>query len=151
MILPPKRLVVSAFAFATVFTFAGSAQAQDKGQPSKLFERLDANRDGKITNEEMVVLTSQRFTRIDVDNDGNITAVELQAKMKTNAEKRSKRVMKRADSNGDGMITREEFLAQAEKRFARVDTDKNGAISMEELEVVRQKAIEQYKKQNSGN
>lgn len=37
------------------------------------------------------------------------------------------------DSNGDGKVTREEFLAASKERFERMDADKNGKISSEEL------------------
>jgi hypothetical protein len=43
-----------------------------------------------------------------------------------------------ADSNGDGAISRAEFMARAEARFARVDADKNGVLTREERRSARQ-------------
>ncbi|MCD2323802.1 hypothetical protein LQ953_07210 [Sphingomonas sp. IC-56] len=40
--------------------------------------------------------------------------------------------MMRADMNGDGILTRQEVLAAADARFAKLDADKNGQISREE-------------------
>jgi len=42
-------------------------------------------------------------------------------------------MMMRADTNGDGMISRAEFMAQAEARFARMDKNGDGVISADEL------------------
>lgn len=38
----------------------------------------------------------------------------------------------KGDTNGDGQISRAEFMARAQARFATLDVDKNGAISREE-------------------
>ncbi|URW76522.1 hypothetical protein M9980_04710 [Sphingomonas donggukensis] len=38
----------------------------------------------------------------------------------------------KGDTNADGQISRAEFIAQAQAKFAAMDTDKNGAISREE-------------------
>lgn len=40
--------------------------------------------------------------------------------------------MARADANNDGIVTREEFLAQVEQRFQRLDTNRDGQLSAEE-------------------
>ena len=38
-----------------------------------------------------------------------------------------------ADTNGDGMISKPEFLAHAEKHFAEMDRDKSGQLSKDEV------------------
>lgn len=40
-----------------------------------------------------------------------------------------------ADTNSDGVLSREEFKAQRSKRFAEFDTDKSGGLSQAEFEV----------------
>lgn len=42
------------------------------------------------------------------------------------------KLFERGDKNGDGVISKSEFLAQAEERFAKMDTDGNGEVSKEE-------------------
>jgi hypothetical protein len=37
------------------------------------------------------------------------------------------------DTNSDGKISRAEFIAVAEKRFAKMDKDGNGSLSKEEM------------------
>lgn len=48
------------------------------------------------------------------------------------------RGMLRADANGDGTITRAEYVAQTEARIAAMDTNKDGVISPEERAAARQ-------------
>jgi Ca2+-binding EF-hand superfamily protein len=52
------------------------------------------------------------------------------------------------DTDGDGAISREEYLTQAEQRFARLDLNGDGLISAEEREQirtqVRERRVEQF-------
>jgi hypothetical protein len=47
--------------------------------------------------------------------------------------------MMRADANGDGVITREEHLAHANQRFDRLDLNRDGKLTRDELERVGQR------------
>ena len=49
-------------------------------------------------------------------------------------EQRRERMMERADTDGDGLVTYEEFLARAEARFAMIDADGDGVITPEEAQ-----------------
>lgn len=42
-----------------------------------------------------------------------------------------------ADSNGDGVVTRAEVVAEAEARFAAMDSNKDGKVTPEEREAAR--------------
>ena len=37
------------------------------------------------------------------------------------------------DANGDGKISRDEFMSMAEKRFEKMDTDKSGSLTKDEM------------------
>ena len=45
-------------------------------------------------------------------------------------------MMMRADTNGDGVITRDEALAQAAQRFDRMDMNHDGKLTRDEMEQV---------------
>jgi hypothetical protein len=47
------------------------------------------------------------------------------------------RMLRQADSNGDKIVTRAEFDAAVEARFARADTDGSGVITAEEREAAK--------------
>ena len=42
--------------------------------------------------------------------------------------------MMRADTNGDGMISRAVFMAQSDQRFARMDKNGDGQITADEVD-----------------
>lgn len=52
-----------------------------------------------------------RFNRMDADRDGRITQSEYQGKKAKNADRRMKKFQK-LDTNHDGAVSRDEFLAQ---------------------------------------
>lgn len=47
----------------------------------------------------------------------------------------------RADANGDRVVTRDEIVAEADKRFRSIDTDGDGAVSSSKLSGRRARAI----------
>ena len=49
------------------------------------------------------------------------------------------------DTNGDGTITKDEFLAHAEKRFAKMDANGDGTITRGEAKEAREKMREKRK------
>ncbi len=57
---------------------------------------------------------------------------------------RGKSLFERGDTNNDGVVTKEEFLAQSEESFKALDTDGDGKITKAEVEAKRQKMKERY-------
>lgn len=45
--------------------------------------------------------------------------------------------MMRADANGDGVVTRAEAIAEADQRFAMMDTNRDGQFSADEMQAAR--------------
>ncbi|MCD8493982.1 MAG: EF-hand domain-containing protein [Alphaproteobacteria bacterium] len=50
----------------------------------------------------------------------------------------SGKMLKDADTNGDGMISKDEFTAFHEKRFTEMDTNSDGQISQDEIKAKAQ-------------
>lgn len=50
-----------------------------------------------------------------------------------------------ADTNTDGFVTKEEFIAASEKRFAEMDTDGDGKIAKTEVEARRAEWVKKMK------
>ena len=67
---------------------------------------------------------------IDADGDGELSSGEIEAAAKA---------LLKLDKNGDGKLTREEFLlnqpdpTEAPKRFDKFDANKDGTLSREEF------------------
>lgn len=129
----------------------------------KMFETMDGNKDGVIDQAEAEQFTADRFNRIDADKDGRVTADEManfhkgqreawaagraQAEGKGptagkgdkakadsgNSESRGQKFFARLDKNGDGAIDRSEFAAPALARHQKMDSDGDGKVSADEM------------------
>jgi hypothetical protein len=117
---------------------------QDQGpggprQGGRKAERMDTNRDGKISRDEWRG-DAEAFKRLDTDNDGFVTREDIQSQMR--ARHRGGRGMRlgaggrggraQMDTNKDGQISREEWTRKPEA-FDRLDQNKDGVLTREEL------------------
>lgn len=65
---------------ATGVTAMDTAEAGNKGaqRGAKMFDRHDANSDGKITQDEFTARCADRFAMLDLDGNGEVTREEAQ-------------------------------------------------------------------------
>ncbi len=65
---------------------------------------------------------------------------------------KSSKMFEKKDANSDGVISKAEFVAHAEKKFAKMDTDGNGSLTKEEVKNYWAAKKEKYKekKKDSG-
>ena len=66
--------------------------------------------------------------------------------------RKSSKMFEKKDANSDGVISKAEFVAHAEKKFAKMDTDGNGSLTKEEVKSYWAAKKEKYKekKKDSG-
>lgn len=112
----------AALAFVVTLPFFSSlnpvparAEASDQKRPQRPpFEEFDANKDGKITLEEMKLAQEKKMTEhfknMDRDSDGSVTKEEYENPMRD-----KKFSFETMDSNGDGNVSKTEFEAAMEK------------------------------------
>ena len=74
-----KLMVAGAVAAVLV---AGIAAAQGGKHGERMFNRVDANSDGKITLAESQAFRSERFAKIDANGDGALTLDEIKSRRK---------------------------------------------------------------------
>ncbi|MBI4804967.1 MAG: EF-hand domain-containing protein [Desulfovibrio sp.] len=76
-------------------------------------------------------------------------SVAAQAQDDAASAPRGERGFKVLDANGDGKVTKEEFLAasqkRAEARFAKLDKDNKGYLTKDDFTAAREKAREKAK------
>lgn len=141
-----KKLLIAGAAAALLLGVAGGAiaQAQDEpgshhghgpdgrhGGPGAMLMEADANHDGVITRAEFDAQRTAMFARLDTDSNGQISRDEMRAgRARHHGEGAPDGAgfISRLDSNHDGRVTREEFLARPNAEFDRLDANHDGAL-----------------------
>src|SRR5882672_2318566 len=110
--------------------------------------RADKDGDGRVSRAEATAAGAERsgewFDKLDLNKDGYVTPDEMKQAHETrrenlhaNMKQRMDERFKEADTNNDGVLSLEEVQAKMPRlaeRFATLDTDKNGQLSKEELQ-----------------
>jgi hypothetical protein len=142
------------FALGCTLAFSGYALAGDHGMGKEKgeaqFQKMDSNADGKVSPEEHAAGAKAMFDTMDADKNGKVTAAEMDAAhekmMKEHgvdkgdkahgahkAGMRAAEKIKVVDTNADGTLTAEEHTAGAQTMFGKMDTDKDGFLSKDEM------------------
>ena len=98
--------------------------------------RYDTNKDGVVDRAEWAAGQEARFKLLDTNGDGKLTKDELFVGNGTPPSDRQIRSQATyfglLDADKDGIVSKAEFLAQAERNFTRCDLDKDGRITTAE-------------------
>lgn len=128
-------LAGAAFAAQQTPAPAPATKPQDRLSGGNPLKLADANSDGAVTKAEMLADVDARFAKLDANKDGKIGKDERPG----GGEGRGGRMMSRIDTDGDGAISLDEQRAQATRRFERVDANKDGTIDQAERDAARDK------------
>lgn len=102
---------------------------------AKFFQTADKNSDGKIVAAEWPQDGRLKFEKADANGDGAVTADELGKAHKPRDGKpdESKGRFVRLDTDKDGKLSVTEWNAMGDKMFARLDDNKDGKITKDEM------------------
>lgn len=161
-----SKVILSSLMATIVSTSSLAATASPSGANSekavkKHMEKRDVNKDGVISQAEFLAHASASFAKIDVDGDGEITKDEAKiAHMKMKKKRKNKAIKKSVkrkiskisllkdefDANEDGELSSEEFqtavqtrVAKMNENFVKTDSNGDGFITGEEMEVLAEK------------
>lgn len=110
------------------------AQAQERA--ATMFAKMDANKDGTLNEADRAAHHAMMFDKLDANNDGQVTKAEMEAMRAQHAGKRAER---RAERTGKPAPTEAQMAERKAERFARIDTDGNGAVSRAEFDAMHAK------------
>lgn len=144
-------------------------RAQALTQAEARFDRMDANKDGKLDKADHEARRNAMFDRLDTDKNGQISRAEFNTRPERAAGGEARRGPDGeqgkqhrwggrghgrhggkwgggfADTNKDGVVTKAEFTAAALQRFDRLDANKDGTVTREERQAAHQAMREQWK------
>lgn len=131
---------------AALLILTGTRDGRANENVDEKFTMMDANGDGKISEEEWVAGNKAKFEMIDTNTDGKLTVTEMETahakmgkggKMKVSVSEKFK-VM---DTNKDGSVSEEEYTDGSKTMFEKIDTDKDGNITKVELKAGHDKMM----------
>jgi len=127
---------------------AGAADAGDNPRSDAPHDAMhaDTDGDGRISRSEATAAGAERsgewFDKIDQNKDGYVTQDEMKQARETrhgmhgDMKEKMEQRFKEADTNGDGQLSLDEAQAKMPRlaeHFSALDTDKNGQLSKEEI------------------
>ncbi len=127
----------------------GRAGPEPGPAPDRVFAALDRDGDGAVTAAEIAATRAAAFDWADLNEDGVITRDEFRMKGGGQAgalpPELERRLMRgrpdprfaEIDRDGDGRLSRPEFVDAARPRFAAADRDGNGRLTPEEFRAYR--------------
>ena len=119
---------------------APAAQQRNLFSGSPELTLIDGNNDGAINADEAAAYLEWMFRRRDINGNGTLSPREFAAVEKTGPNDTNKARMRSesrriaqywagTDTNGDGRVTKAEFMALAERRFKEMDANGDAKVS----------------------
>jgi Ca2+-binding EF-hand superfamily protein len=116
-------------------------QAEHEKHMTDKFERKDANDDGLLERSEVAQMPQGLFDRLDSNKDGKLSPEEMQGLKALHHGDKGGEGHKHwgADSNGDGSVTKAEYLEKAKHIMTKFDSNGDGKVTQAEADAARAK------------
>ena len=116
-----SKIMVFLFCLILFSCFNLFAQSSDTAAVKPEFSKMDTNKDGFVSSDEMQAYQAKRFQELDKDNSGAIDQAELAAD--------TTKMFKAADADKDSRITKSESSLQFSEYFKQMDKNNDNKIS----------------------
>jgi hypothetical protein len=118
---------------------ARAVAQQRQPDPSRIFDSADTNGDGVITRAEYHAARERMFVRLDRNGDGYIDKDDMSGRLagRQKAQERLAQLVTQLDKDGDGRVSKAEFVDGPTPLFDGADTDHNGELSKDEVAAIR--------------
>ena len=103
----------------------------------KSFDRLDINKDGKLSLAEFTPVAEKSFLSIDMNKDEAVSAAEIDASLQAALERRRNRILANLDADKNSVISRAELDKYVEAMVTGADTDSDGGVSFAEARIFK--------------
>ena len=106
------------------------------------FAKLDGDKDGVISEKEMVQGAMRRFDRADADKNGVVTKQERQEARKARKARKHRRHHGHGHHGHHGMkgdVKRDDAQAKAREHFGKIDRNGDGKLTMDELKAAHKR------------
>jgi Ca2+-binding EF-hand superfamily protein len=132
------RHILLATGFAVLAALPAFAQQTETDAQSaeRYFDRLDQKKQGFFTLADMQRIEAKTFKRVDDNKDGELTLSEYNFGIPDERQDvidRFTRRFRMADADTNGHVTMDEYMAFCAKVVETADTNKDGMVTKEEF------------------
>lgn len=129
-----RKTIVLAAGLAVLATTGALASEPYLPRAQRSFEKVDANRDGKIAIVEFTPLAHRRLAKLDANGDKAVSQAEIETRLQEALKRRIDRMMTLMDADRNGSISEAELDKLVADMFNTADSDKDGGLSMAEVQ-----------------
>jgi len=129
-------------------------KAMAEAQAKAMFQRIDTNKDGKVTKAEADAawaasrtaqdarrkqVLAADFAKLDTNKDGSISRTEFDAIAPQRTAPTASPWFANNDIDRNGTVDANEAIARAQRGFEAIDKDNNGVLSAQEINAARRR------------
>lgn len=118
----------------TVWAASRHAVAAGEAQVRQLLTLMDTDQNGMVSRAEFMRFMEAEFEALDIDHNGELDPGELaHTQIWAAGAGRVEQLLRLMDKDRNGKVSRAEYMRFMEAEFNRLDVDRSGELSPQEL------------------